>query len=115
MLLAEVKALPEETESVEWLFKAGTASVNGRCDITTQDADEFPEMNLPAFEGQAIGNLAEALKAVMPAVSTDETRYALTGVYFDFASSKLVGTDGFRMHTEDIVPDDVTMKAALMA
>ena len=50
----------------------------------------------------------------MPAVSTDETRYALTGVYFDFASSKLVGTDGFRMHTEDIVPDDVTMKAALI-
>ena len=52
VLLAEVKALPEETESVESLFKAGTVSVNGRCDIITQDADEFPEMNLPAFEGR---------------------------------------------------------------
>ena len=132
ILLAEVKALPEGTEAVELLFKAGTVSVNGRCDIITQDADEFPEIDLPAFEATThegnrpasgcpdvgapshVGNLTEALKAVMPAVSSDETRYALTGVYFDFASSKLVGTDGFRMHAEDIEPDDLTIKAALI-
>jgi DNA polymerase-3 subunit beta len=114
LLLAEIKALPAGTVDLELLFTTHAVSVNGRCDIITQDAEEFPELDHPSFEGSEVGNLLEAFKRVIPAVSSDQTRYALTGVFIDFENSKVVGTDGFRMHTEDITPGDRSMKPAIV-
>jgi DNA polymerase-3 subunit beta len=114
VLFAEIKALPADTVDLELLFKAHTVSVNGRCDIATQDAEEFPELNLPSGDMFFIGNLVNALKRVMPAVSTDETRYALTGVYFDFKDSKLIGTDGHRLHIEDIELEGHVLEPAIV-
>jgi DNA polymerase-3 subunit beta len=114
VLYAEIKALPADTVDLDLLFKAHAVSVNGRCDIATQDAEEFPELNLPSGDMFFIGNLVNALKRVMPAVSTDETRYALTGVYFDFKDSKLIGTDGHRLHIEDIELEGHVLEPAIV-
>jgi len=64
--------------------------------------DEFPP--LPEFGEEKSFNLEQAeltsmLKSVSYAQSTDETRYILNGVYFNFAEGKLslVATDGRRL------------------
>ena len=68
-------------------------------------ADEFPP--LPTFENRKVYELAQAeivnmLKSVSYAQSTDENRYILNGVYFNFADEKLtlVATDGRRLGLE---------------
>ena len=65
-------------------------------------ADEFPP--LPTFENRKVfeltqGVIVSMLKSVSYAQSTDENRYILNGVYFNFADDKLtlVATDGRRM------------------
>ncbi|NBB79762.1 MAG: DNA polymerase III subunit beta [Verrucomicrobia bacterium] len=65
-------------------------------------ADEFPP--LPTFENRKVFELSQAeivnmLKSVSYAQSTDENRYILNGVYFNFAEEKLtlVATDGRRL------------------
>jgi len=65
-------------------------------------ADEFPP--LPTFENRKVfelsqGAIVSMLKSVSYAQSTDENRYILNGVYFNFADEKLtlVATDGRRM------------------
>ncbi|MGD0489258.1 MAG: DNA polymerase III subunit beta [Syntrophorhabdales bacterium] len=119
VLLKEIQALPAGTEKVELLFRGSTAShstvsVNGRCDIVTQDPEEYPEIKPAAGAWPECRNFLDGLKRVMPAVSVDQTRYALTGVYLDFKESKIVGTDGFRMHVEDITPADASMPPAII-
>ena len=114
VLLSEIRALPAGTEDLELLFKAHTVSVNGRCDIITQDAEEFPDLDIPQFDGQMAAGMLAAFRKVIPAVSKDSTRYSLCGVYVDFKESKVVGTDGFRMHTEDFTPADPTMKPCII-
>jgi DNA polymerase-3 subunit beta len=121
VLLQEIKALPKGTETVELLFTGSTAthtasvSVNGRCEIHTQDVEEYTEIGkLPeAGDLPVCGNLLNGLKRVLPAASTDETRYVLTGVMLDFTHSKVVATDGFRLHTDDIQPD-TSLAAAII-
>jgi DNA polymerase-3 subunit beta len=106
ILYSEVKAL--ETDVVEVLLaiddEARTISVNGRCSIHTSDPEEFPEP--PAIAGPefSIPEFPARLKAVEPAISTDQTRYMLTGAQIDFAGGKIVATDGFRLHHQDIRP-----------
>ena len=119
VLLKEIQALPAGTEKVELLFRGSTAShstvsVNGRCDIVTQDPEEYPEIKPAADAWSECRDFLDGLKRVMPAVSVDQTRYALTGVYLDFKESKIVGTDGFRMHVEDIMPADASMPPAII-
>jgi DNA polymerase-3 subunit beta len=65
-------------------------------------AEEFPP--LPTFENRKVFELEQAeivnmLKSVSYAQSTDENRYILNGVYFNFADEKLtlVATDGRRL------------------
>ena len=65
-------------------------------------ADEFPP--LPTFENRKVFELFQEeivgmLKSVSYAQSTDENRYILNGVYFNFADEKLtlVATDGRRL------------------
>ncbi len=65
-------------------------------------ADEFP--SLPSFENRKVYELSQEvivsmLKSVSYAQSTDENRYILNGVYFNFADEKLtlVATDGRRL------------------
>ncbi len=67
-------------------------------------ADQFP--GLPSFADQHSFNLPQAelasmLKKVAYAQSTDENRFILNGVYFNFADAKLtlVATDGRRLAT----------------
>jgi len=64
--------------------------------------DEFPP--LPEFGEEKTfsleqGELSAMLKSVAYAQSSDETRYILNGVYFDFSAGKLalVATDGRRL------------------
>ena len=64
--------------------------------------EEFPP--LPTFENRKVFDLGqsdvvEMLKSVSYAQSTDENRYILNGVYFNFADEKLtlVATDGRRL------------------
>jgi DNA polymerase-3 subunit beta len=65
-------------------------------------AEEFPA--LPSFENRKVfelsqGDIVNMLKSVSYAQSTDENRYILNGVYFNFADEKLtlVATDGRRL------------------
>jgi len=65
-------------------------------------AEEFPL--LPTFENRKVFDLSQdqivnMLKSVSYAQSTDENRYILNGVYFNFADEKLtlVATDGRRL------------------
>jgi len=65
-------------------------------------AEEFPP--LPSFENRKVFELSQdeivnMLKSVSYAQSTDENRYILNGVYFNFADEKLtlVATDGRRL------------------
>jgi len=65
-------------------------------------ADEFPP--LPSFENRKVFELSQEaivsmLKSVSYAQSTDENRYILNGVYFNFSDEKLtlVATDGRRL------------------
>lgn len=67
-------------------------------------ADQFP--GLPSFADQHSFNLPQAelaamLKKVAYAQSTDENRFILNGVYFNFSDAKLtlVATDGRRLAT----------------
>ena len=64
--------------------------------------DEFPP--LPSFENQHVfkleqNDLANMLKSVSFAQSSDENRYILNGVYFNFSDENLtlVATDGRRL------------------
>jgi DNA polymerase-3 subunit beta len=105
LLMNEIKALPDGA-NVELTFSRHAVSVNGRCEILTPDAEEFPEIKIDASAEQPdavlIENLSDGLKQVFPAISTDETRYVLTAVLIDPEHGKVVGTDGFRMHLSDI-------------
>lgn len=65
-------------------------------------AEEFPP--LPTFENRKVfelsqGEIVNMLKSVSYAQSTDENRYILNGVYFNFDDEKLtlVATDGRRL------------------
>ena len=65
-------------------------------------SEEFPP--LPTFENRKVFELSQdeivgMLKSVSYAQSTDENRYILNGVYFNFADDKLtlVATDGRRL------------------
>jgi DNA polymerase-3 subunit beta len=66
------------------------------------NSEEFPP--LPTFENRKVFELSQdeivnMLKSVSYAQSTDENRYILNGVYFNFADEKLtlVATDGRRL------------------
>lgn len=99
-----VKELPQQ----EVFFELAT---NNQAKITSGGSifkvmgigtDEFPP--LPSFENQHVfkleqNDLANMLKSVSFAQSSDENRYILNGVYFNFSDENLtlVATDGRRL------------------
>lgn len=94
----------------------------GKYKLVGEEADEFPE--IPNMDGGVALNtdmelIHHAIRKTMFAVSTDDLRPAMMGVYFDIGTSesKFVATDGHRLvkfvnknfHSEEplsfIVPD----------
>lgn len=77
------------TESGNTIVVAG----KGRKSISVLPGEEFPP--IPEVTGQRFAIPGEAIARVIHAVSTDETRYILNGVYLDPEGSAW-GTDGRR-------------------
>lgn len=111
-LLTEfVCSLPPE--QVDMKLKQRPQVLHMRCGpyetrIRFSDADEFPVV-IPSFDGSpsvtvAAASLRTAIKQVIFAVATDETRPALTSVYTQFEGEhlRLVATDGFRLALRSI-------------
>lgn len=98
LFFKEVRALGGDVEDVKLVFDKDCLDVNRRCTLNVSEPDDFPV--IPSVDGPAftIPKLKDAIARVLPAVSVDETRYILTGVYFDLSAGCLVGTDGFRLH-----------------
>ena len=99
-----VKELPVNEVFVETSDKnqAKITSGGSLFKIMGIGSEEFPP--LPTFENRKVFELAQdeivnMLKSVSYAQSTDENRYILNGVYFNFADEKLtlVATDGRRL------------------
>lgn len=108
LLYKEVKALPPEITNVVLCIEENRVRVNDRCAINLSDPAEYPEIEEinPVCE-ISIPDLSPKVKKVFPAVSTDETRYILNCVYFDFRSGMIVATDGFRLHAEAMEIKDI--------
>lgn len=115
-LLDIVKELPDQdlefklVENQQLEFKVGKF----RSRIAGLPADEYP--NLPSYEdGKFFSVSSEALKHMMArtryAVSTDETRYNLNGIYFEKAEKgktlRMVATDGHRLAMVDNAMDNL--------
>ncbi|MDR2983071.1 MAG: DNA polymerase III subunit beta [Puniceicoccales bacterium] len=101
-----VRALPSNDTTVELSGQNRVKITSGGSvfQIMGLAADQFPA--LPTFANQhdftlAQGDLLGLLKKVAYAQSTDENRYILNGVFFNFAEEKLtlVATDGRRLAT----------------
>lgn len=99
-----VRALPsmEVQVSASDESQAKITSGGSQFRIMGLGEDNFP--TLPSFADQHVFNMSQAelaqmLKSVSYAQSSDENRYILNGVYFHFANEKLtlVATDGRRL------------------
>ncbi len=105
-LMSIIRALPGNETTVELSGQSKVKITSGGSvfQIMGIAADQFPV--LPTFSDRHTftlgqGDLAGLLKKVSYAQSTDENRYILNGVYFNFADEKiaLVATDGRRLAT----------------
>ena len=103
-----VRALPSNDTTVELSGQNRVKITSGGSvfQIMGLAADQFPP--LPTFADQhsftlAQGDLSGLLKKVAYAQSTDENRYILNGVFFNFGEGKLslVATDGRRLATAE--------------
>jgi DNA polymerase-3 subunit beta len=89
------------------VVKAGRSRFN----LATLDADQFPDLKSGTFTHTftlPATDIAKMFAKVAFAISTEETRYYLNGVYFHVADGKLrgVATDGHRMARYDVdLPD----------
>lgn len=101
-----VRALPQVDTVVEISGQNRVKVTSGasQFQVMGMPADQFP--GLPSFADQHTFTLPQAelsamLKKVAYAQSTDENRFILNGVYFNFAEGKLtlVATDGRRLAT----------------
>jgi DNA polymerase-3 subunit beta len=118
VLAQEIKALPGDVSEVELSIttRAGdrAVSVNDRCRIHGMDPEEFPELPSGFDTIVSVRNLKEAMARVLPAVSKDELRYALTGLYLDFVNGQAAGTDGFRLHISEIEANGAPVQNILL-
>lgn len=103
ILLREVSALHADINEVKLTFKESTVNVNGRCEIHTLPAGDFPEYK--DFDGVKVEvpGLAEKFKTVLPAAGERDTRYMLNAVLLDLDKGYIVATDGHRLHIEKTV------------
>ncbi len=81
-------------------------SVNSRFSLATLPPEEFPEIELPEKYNVKLltSELDKAIKKVSYAVSRDEARYILTGVFLKSFGDKIhaVATDGHRLALYEI-------------
>lgn len=98
-----VKAFPKSTSEICLEYGEDRILVNG-VSLPSMPAIDFPSADRPKDIGEPIRipGLFDALRRVIPAASTDVSRYALNGVLVDFQNSAVVTTDGHRMHVADI-------------
>ncbi|ADY72664.1 DNA polymerase III, beta subunit [Desulfurobacterium thermolithotrophum DSM 11699] len=86
-----------ETDDSKLIVK----SANSRFSLATLPPEEFPEIEFPESFGVKLSSsdIDRAIKKVSYAVSKDEARYILTGVYFRSFGDKIhaVATDGHRL------------------
>jgi len=123
-LLETLRQLPNITVffSVDERKNINFRTDKGNYKLVGDDADEFPE--IPTLEGgveisSSADNINTAINKTLFAVSSDDLRPAMMGVYFKIGTeeSKFVATDGYRLveyvnkeikgtsETEFIVPD----------
>lgn len=105
-----VRELPDEAITLKGLDNNRVEISVGsfRSEIAGLPADEYP--NLPSYEEGKFfkldsTDLSEMLQRTVYAVSTDETRYNLNGIYFERVDGgkklRLVATDGHRLALTD--------------
>lgn len=78
-----------------------------RFTLQTLPAEDFPDLGLPKFDAEFDIDLAALFAPVSFAISTEETRYYLNGVYFRGGDEAVaVATDGHRLakHVGPILP-----------
>ena len=103
ILWQEIKALHSDIKEVRLTFSERAVKVNGRCEIYTLSAEEFPVIKEVTGTKVEIPDLRAGLKKVIPASSTDtDARYSLSTVLIDLPNGKLVATDGHRLHCTSI-------------
>lgn len=101
MLLDIAKRMPAgaeielEIDQDQLLVKSGRS----RFKLATLPVDGFPEMKQPEYTTTATLDLATLVAPVMFAISTEETRFYLNGVYLHTSGDRLraVATDGHRL------------------
>lgn len=97
--LAElVKALPKAMKQITITTDDTTTATVAGARIPWTAPDDFPSVVPTEAEPVAVPGLRAALQRVEAAVSHDESRYALNGVYLDLAKGAVVSTDGCRLH-----------------
>lgn len=97
----EVVALPDDITEVELTFTEKQVRINNRADIFTLPADEFPEIPKVKAETEYKIKVSD-LKAVFPAIGEQDMRYTLMGAMLDLDKGRLSGTDGHRLHYNNI-------------
>lgn len=102
-----VKSLP--SGAVIFEIEDGEASVSGgrtEFNLRTYDADEFPRIAEPAEASTKLdaSELSAALRQVVRAASSDDSRPVLTGVLLSSSENglRLVATDSYRLAIRDV-------------
>ncbi|MDR6757806.1 DNA polymerase-3 subunit beta [Mycoplana sp. BE70] len=120
-----VKSMPDGQEiRVERIDQAGkmigiyVKSGRSRIKLPVLPASDFPKLDAATLPNQlslASSVLARALKATVHAVSTDQTRYYLAGVYLRPKKEglHLVATDGLRLSVRLIKAIDIDQEDAI--
>src|SRR5258708_4644189 len=102
-----VRALPPGAVVVE-IEEDEARITSGRAEFAIRilPAEEYPRLPEPAGEPLTLraGDLAAALKQVVPAASSDDARPILTGVLLPSAGGglRLVATDSYRLAVRDL-------------
>lgn len=100
------KPVPVAKDSVRKHAQIASGQFDSR--VAVLPGDDFPDLAVIGFEEFAVDLGADALAAiarVMPAISTEETRYYLNGVCVDRISDwkyRFVATDGHRLMLIDV-------------
>lgn len=100
MLAGIVGKLSGDTVTIEPADNRATVKAGrSRFTLDTLPVDDFPSMSAGEFATEFDVDLAALVAPVQFAISTEETRYYLNGVYFHTAEGRLaaVATDGHRL------------------
>ena len=108
-----LNSVPEgeiEFEQVEGRINIKTLAKKAKFQLKSIDSDKFPEFSASGkdFFEIPIRDFKDMIKETIFAISDDETRYIMNGVYFEKNDNKfsMVATDGRRLaHIEKQAPD----------